>query len=60
MVKDELRRTRAISSRLDQVQEQRLVLLANERSWTVSHMIKYILDEYCKDIFKTGSAEYKE
>lgn len=56
----ELRKTRAISTRLDQVQEQRLVLLANERSWTVSHIIKYIIDEYCKDIFKTGSAEYKE
>lgn len=56
----EYRRTRAISTRLDQIEEQRLVLLAKERSWTVSHMIKHIISEYCKDIFKTGSAEYKE
>ena len=59
-MKEVYRKTRAISTRLDQIQEQRLVLLANERSWTVSHIIKYIIDEYCKDIFKTGSTEYKE
>lgn len=56
----ELRKTRAISTRLDQIQEQRLVLLANERGWTVSHMIKHIIDQYCYDIFKLGTAEYKE
>ena len=60
MKEKELRVTRAISTRLDQIEERRLVLLVNERSWTVSHMIKYIINEYCKDIFKTGSAEYKE
>lgn len=55
---EELRKTRAISTRLDQVEIQRLVLLANERSWTISHMIKYIIGQYCDPIFKKGSVEY--
>ena len=57
-MKEVYRKTRAISTRLDQIQEQRLVLLANERGWTVSHMIKYIIGQYCDPIFKKGSAEY--
>ena len=53
-------KTKAISTRLTDIERGRIVLLADEKKWTVSHMIHHILNEYCEKYFKPNSTEYKE
>lgn len=53
-------KTKSISTRLTDIERGRLVLLADERDWTVSHLIHVIINEYCEPYFKPNSTEYKE
>ena len=47
------------SVKFTRLQYTRLVLLAREKQWSISHIVQYIIDEYCKDIFQDNSIEYR-
>ena len=45
--------------RLSPLQRLRIVKLAGERQWSISHMIQFIIDEYCEKLFIKDSEEFK-
>ena len=45
--------------RLSPLQKTRIMKLAAERQWSVSHMIQFIIDEYCDKLFIKDSEEFK-
>lgn len=45
--------------RLSPLQKTRIMKLAVERQWSVSHMIQFIIDEYCDKLFLKDSEEFK-
>lgn len=49
-----------LSAKITKLNKTRLVLLAGERQWTVSHLVENIISDYCNAIFKENSIEYKE
>lgn len=46
--------------RLSDLQIKRLTLLADERQWSLSHFIRYLVDRHCETIFDKDSLEYRK
>lgn len=45
--------------RLSPLQKTRIMKLAVERQWSISHMIQFIIDDYCDKLFIKDSEEFK-